>query len=414
MKDTLSIETERMDGLPLLIMQMHHMHVAALLDQHIPTHGHRKGVSVGELCMVWLAHILSQADHRMNRVQEWGKHRMETLRGCGIPSLSEADLTDDRLADVLRLLSHDEHWRSFEQDLMGQVVRVYEQSATCVRIDTTTASSYAEVNEQGLLTLGHSKDHRPDLPQLKLALASLDPLGMPLATEVVSGEKADDPLYLPLIARVRSGLQKTELLDVGDCKMAALPTRASLATQGAFYLCPLSALQASPEQIREEVSHLRAQGAPLIEVSRENDEEQPTRIAQGYETVETVTAEVNGVLHTWQERRLLVQSLAAAHAAEKNVQERIKKAQQALETLTARRQGKARLTERTQVEEGITAILGEFRVQGLLHVLISEHERVQPVRAYRGRLREERREITFTLIVTRDEEAITEALSHLS
>jgi transposase len=71
----------------------------------------------------------------------------------------------------------------------------------------STASSYAEVNEQGLLKLGHRKDHRPDLPQLKLALASLDPLGMPLATEVVSGEKADDPLYLPLIARVRSGQQ---------------------------------------------------------------------------------------------------------------------------------------------------------------------------------------------------------------
>lgn len=46
---------------------------------------------------------------------------------------------------------------------------------------------------QGLLQLGHSKDHRPDLRQLKLALASLDPLGMPLATEVLSGEQADDP-----------------------------------------------------------------------------------------------------------------------------------------------------------------------------------------------------------------------------
>jgi transposase len=129
---------------------------------------------------------------------------------------------------------------------------------------------------------------------------------------------------------------------------------------------------------------------------------------------DTLSIEVNGVLHTWRERRLLVQSLAAAHAAGKNMQERIKKAQQALEMLTARRQGKARLTERTQVEEAITVILGEFRVQGLLHVLISEHERVRPVRAYRGRLREERREITFTLIVTRDEEAITEALSHLN
>src|SRR5260370_31858731 len=139
------------------------------------------------------------------------------------------DLTDDGLADVLRLFSYDVHWQAFEQELMGQLVRVYDLSAQVVRIDTTTASSYADVDEQGLLQLGHSKDHRPDLPQLKLVLASLDPLGMPLATEVISGEHADDPVYLPMIARVRSGLQKKGLLYVGDCKMAALQTRANLA-----------------------------------------------------------------------------------------------------------------------------------------------------------------------------------------
>ena len=81
-------------------------------------------------------------------------------------------------------LRDDAQWQAFEQELMGQLLRVYDLQAQCVRIDTTTASSYAEVNEQGLLQLGHSKDHRPDLPQLKVVLASLDPLGMPLATEV--------------------------------------------------------------------------------------------------------------------------------------------------------------------------------------------------------------------------------------
>src|SRR3989442_1195699 len=228
MKEALSIETERMDDIPLLITHMQRMKVAELLDKHIPTHGQRKGLSVGELSVVWLAHILSQADHRMNRVQEWASRRLETLRGCGMNALCLQDVTDDRLADVLRLLSDDVHWQAFEQELMGQLLRVYDLSATCVRIDTTTASSYAQVNEQGLLQLGHSKDHRPDLPQLKLVLASLDPLGMPLATEVLSGEHADDPVYLPIIARVRDGLQHNGLLYVGDCKMAALPTRASI------------------------------------------------------------------------------------------------------------------------------------------------------------------------------------------
>ncbi len=34
-------------------------------------------------------------------------------------ALCPPDLRDDRLADVLRLLSHDAHWHAFEQELMG-------------------------------------------------------------------------------------------------------------------------------------------------------------------------------------------------------------------------------------------------------------------------------------------------------
>jgi transposase len=188
-----------------------------------------------------------------------------------VEALTPQDLTDDRLADVLRLLSNDERFRAFEQDLMGQLLRVYEWSATCVRIDTTTASSYAEINEEGLLQLGHSKDHRPDLPQLKLALASLDPFGLPLATEVLSGEQADDPVYVPLINRVRQGLSEKGLLYVGDCKMAAVQTRASLQAHGDYYLCPLSALHVPPAQLLQDVEAQRAQGSPLIQVIREED-----------------------------------------------------------------------------------------------------------------------------------------------
>jgi hypothetical protein len=46
MKEALSIETERMDDIPLLITHMQRMNLAELLDKHIPTHGHRKGLSV--------------------------------------------------------------------------------------------------------------------------------------------------------------------------------------------------------------------------------------------------------------------------------------------------------------------------------------------------------------------------------
>lgn len=164
------------------------------------------------------------------------------LRVCVNPDVNSRDVADDRLASILRALSEDAPWRAFEQALNRRLLRVSALEPTCVRLDSTTVSSYAAVTEKGLLQLGHSKDHRPDLPQLKVMLATLDPLGLPLATEVVSGQRADDPLYQPAIERVQDSLKRQGLLYVGDCKMGALQTRAHLHASRDFYLCPLSAL----------------------------------------------------------------------------------------------------------------------------------------------------------------------------
>ena len=104
-------------------------------------------------------------------------------------ALTPSDVTDDRLAGVLRLLSDDEWYRAFEQELMRPLLRVYALDASCVRLNTTTVSSYGDVSEEGLLPWGHSRDHRPDLPHMKIALATLDPFGVPLASEVLSGKE---------------------------------------------------------------------------------------------------------------------------------------------------------------------------------------------------------------------------------
>jgi transposase len=107
-----------------------------------------------------------------------------------------------------------------------------------IRCDATTVSGDHEVTAGGLLQFGHSKDD-PMRPQIKVMMGSLDPLGMPLATDVLSGERADDGFYLPIIERIRRGLHKTDLLFVGDCKMSALETRADLVRHQDWYLSPL-------------------------------------------------------------------------------------------------------------------------------------------------------------------------------
>src|SRR5207247_691278 len=104
--------------------------------------------------------------------------------------------------------------------------------------DHRKVSGEHEVTEEGLGQFGHSKDDSTR-PQIKVMLGSLDPLGMPLATDVLSGERADDGLYIPIMERIRTGLQTTGLLFVGDCKMSALATRAYLARHQDLYLSPL-------------------------------------------------------------------------------------------------------------------------------------------------------------------------------
>ena len=101
---------------------------------------------------------------------------------------------------------------------------------------------------------------------------------------------------------------------------------------------------------------------------RLDEQGKPICIAKGYETALTLTEEVDGQSCTWQERRLVVQSLAAQQVGQASLQERLQKSEQALANLTTRRQGKARLRERHEVEEVIQALLKQFRVEGLLQM----------------------------------------------
>src|SRR6185312_5344322 len=108
--------------------------------------------------------------------------------------------------DCLTRLGGDDSFAHLERDLNQQTIRVYQLPTDTVRIDATTANAYADVlSEQGLLQFGHSKDD-PDRPQFKIAAAVLDPLGLPLATAVVAGNIADDPLYVPAIQAVQQAL----------------------------------------------------------------------------------------------------------------------------------------------------------------------------------------------------------------
>jgi len=202
------IHVERIDDIPLLLAQLARMQVAALLDKHFPTHGPWAGeLTFGEVAVVWLAFMLSEGDHRLNHLETWAAQRLQMLAVCLGKQVRALDFSDDRLAAMLGALSDLQAWREFECALNQTLLRVYDvQAARVVRLDSTTTKTYAGVDEHGLFQFGHSKDHRPDLAQVKINLSTLDPLGLPLTTTVVSGNRADDPLYVPEIKHVQHTL----------------------------------------------------------------------------------------------------------------------------------------------------------------------------------------------------------------
>ena len=246
------IESERVEDIPLLLAMMKEMGIMEIFNEELKQHGNWEGMGMGSVIGVWLAYIVSTGDHRKNRLEGWVEEHKETIgRSMGIERVEGLDFTDDRLGIILEKLSDDERWERSEQAVNARTIRVYELEQEVVRIDTTTASSYGEVSEEGILQFGHSKDHRPDLGQVKIASASLDPLGMPLVTIPISGEAADDRWYVPVIEAVRKSLSKKKgVLYVGDSKMAALATRSQIARQEDWYLMPLSQKQVSVEMMQ--------------------------------------------------------------------------------------------------------------------------------------------------------------------
>jgi transposase len=375
MTEPLTMRSERVDDIPLLLAQLERMGVQPLLDPHFPTHGNWVGLSLGGVTVIWVTPILSEASHRLNHVDPWAQQRLHTLRGSTGQRVDPLDLSDDRLAGVLEALSDDERWQACEGALTQHLLRVYDLQPERVRLASTTASGYWRVTEEGLFQCGHSQDHRPDLPQVKVMRSVLDPLGWPVATDIVPGPRADDPLYLPAISRVRASLGRRGLLYGGDGTLGALETRASLPAGEDLYLCPLAEMQLPPSVLAGDLGPVASGHQPLTRITRLTATGTRQHLADGDERLEPLTAEVAGHLVAWTERRRVVRARQLARAGERALRARVVQAQAAVAALHERGRGKRRFTEQPALQAAVEAILTRDRGHGWL--ALQSTERVQ-------------------------------------
>jgi transposase len=395
--------------LPVLWATFQRLDLLATLDRHFPAPPHWKGpLTPGEVLAVWLLFLVSQGDHCLNHVQPWVAQRQGALSALLGKPVLPTHAHDDRLADWLTRLGAGTSFGALERDLNQQTVRVYQLPTDLVRIDATTANSYAEVlSEQGLLQFGHSKDD-PDRPQLKIAAAVLDPLGLPLATAVVPGNSTDDPLYVPAIQAVQQSLGVGGRTYVGDCKMAALATRAFVAAGGDFYLCPLAENQLSRVARRELLQPVFDGTQALQPVWRPGPQGQSDElVAEGFAVDVEWTAQVGKEEVRWTERRWLVRSQAYARAQEAALERRLAQATAALRELVRRKQGKKQSFHAELMQAG-QALVTRGGVEGLLSYTVQARMTTRHKRAYRGRSARQEVEVYFEIEVSREEALIQE------
>ena len=125
MKEEVHITTERIDDFVVLLALMQQMDLPGILDRQIARHRFQQGLSWGWVASIWLAHIVSQGDHRKLTVRDWVRQAHSTLERVTGLDIRETDFTDDRLTIVLRHLSHESCWYAIEQELGQHLVRVY-------------------------------------------------------------------------------------------------------------------------------------------------------------------------------------------------------------------------------------------------------------------------------------------------
>ncbi len=421
MNPEINITTERIDDFPLLLEVMIRLGLPGLIDQHLKRHGLHQGLSWGWITAIWLAHILTESDHRKLPVRAWVRQAGETIERITGMKVGELDFTDDRLTLLLRRLSKPATWQSIETDLGRNILRVYELKPKQVRLDPTTVSGHHAGGEDSLFEFGHSKDD-PTLRQVKVMVAALDPLGLPLVSQVVAGSTADDPLYIPAVDRVLQIIDGIGLLFVGDSKMSALPTRAHIHRLNQHYLCPLALTGKTAEEMSQWIEAANRGDCALQPVYLKNDKGKRKQLAEGYVFERTISAEIivdpshpdQTEAQEWTEQVFIVCSESYRQSMQKGLDGRLQRATDKLLALTPPpARGKRQFQDETELTKAADAILKAHAVEGLLTYTFERQEKHQTKYLGRGRGAAQRPTHAIVTVryqitaVVRQEEAIT-------
>jgi transposase len=146
------------------------------------------------------------------------------LQGCGwAETVEAAGFRDIALQHLYRTNGFLAEVREdLERELVERDRDLFSQQLDLVFLDTTSVYVY-RADETEWRKRGYSRDHRPDLPQLVLAVV-VDRKGWPVSWEVFPGHTADKAALVSMVAKMRERFRIARAIVVADRGMISKDT----------------------------------------------------------------------------------------------------------------------------------------------------------------------------------------------
>jgi transposase len=205
---------ERLDHLGIVAGVCQEIGLAAWLDAQEPEN--RQQVSVGRATVAMVLNGLGFSNRQLYLVPQFFANKpVEHLLGAGITAEM---LNDDCLGRTLDWLYAHDLTKLFA-GIASQARRIFGIKAEQVHVDTTSFSvsgDYTRVQEAAdepaliAITYGYSRDHRDDLKQWMLALATTHDGDVPVFLQPLDGNSSDKITLLAVISAIQAQLREAD------------------------------------------------------------------------------------------------------------------------------------------------------------------------------------------------------------
>ncbi len=355
--------------LPLVKYYMEQLGLVHLFDKYVPN---RNGAEIPpfQVLSMMVANIII-SPKPLYRVGDW---LHDYLDGIAEKRFEAAKYNDDRLGRSLDLLFEADR-ASFMSELSGQAIRVHQLEIGEIHNDTTSITflgAYEAADPKAVKIMhGHNKDHRPDCKQIVFGLNITADGHVPLSYRLYDGNQADVATHQPNWDHLRELLGKEDFIYVADCKLCSAENLSKIAENGGRFISVIprnfSEVKGFLQRVRDGEA-ITWQHEHVVPDSRKKGRYQTYRIHVG--------EQMNGYRVLW------VHSDAKARLEQKARENRIAKAEQALQDIAAGL-NRYRLKTRAQIEAAIKK--ATHGVGPYISVRIHEEHEEKRVKIGKGR-----------------------------